>query len=92
VRVETHSGAVDAATTAARWCGEMRKHEIDAFQAEISKTDALARELTSTFPQPGYLQLKLSVSQTFFMEGRPLRWDTAKKIILDSLARAVQPG
>lgn len=92
VRVEVHSGAVDAGSTATRWCVEMGKHEIDAVQSGIPKTDALARELASTFPQAGYLQLRLSVSQTFFMEGRPLRWDTAKKIILDSLARAVQPG
>jgi hypothetical protein len=92
VRVETRSDALDAATTATRWCEEMRKHEIDAGQAEISKTDALAKELTRTFPQPGYLQLRFSVSQTFFMDGRPLRWDTAKKIILDSLTRAALPG
>jgi hypothetical protein len=32
----------------------------------------------------------LEVSQNFFLEGKPLRWETIKKILLDSLAQATE--
>ena len=85
VVVDARPGVGEAAAVATRWCQEMRKHEIDAAHPPSSGGDALAKDLASSFPQPSYLQLRLSVSQSFFMDGRPLRWETAKKIILDTL-------
>jgi hypothetical protein len=29
--------------------------------------------------------LRVSISQTFFLEGRPWRWETLKKLLLESL-------
>jgi len=85
VRVETRPGAIEAAATATQWCEEMRKCELDATHTENPGANALAKDLSAVFPQPNYLQLRLSVSQSFFMEGRPMRWENCKKIILETL-------
>jgi len=49
------------------------------------ESSPLAATLAGTFPAERYAQVRLSVSQTFFLEGRPWRWETLKKLLLDSL-------
>ena len=46
----------------------------------------LAADLGARFPEKGYGLLRLKVAQTFFLEGRPWRWEMLKKAMLDSLA------
>jgi hypothetical protein len=48
----------------------------------------LGAELAGSFPTTRYAQVKLSVSQSYFLEGRPLRWETVKKVLLESLVLA----
>jgi hypothetical protein len=45
----------------------------------------MARE----FPADCYAQVRLGVSQSFFLEGRPWRWETLKKMLLDTLAQSI---
>jgi hypothetical protein len=47
----------------------------------------LAGGLAATYSGGRYAQIRLSISQSFFLEGRPLRWETLKKLILESLAQ-----
>jgi hypothetical protein len=49
---------------------------------------ALARD----YDPACYAQIRLEVSQNFFLEGKPLRWETLKKILLDALEQAVEKG
>jgi hypothetical protein len=46
----------------------------------------LAASIMKAFPAEKYAQIRLSVSQSFFLENRPMRWDLLKKQLVDSLS------
>jgi predicted N-formylglutamate amidohydrolase len=48
--------------------------------------------LASQHRGSGYGGLVLEVAQTFFLEGKPWRWDKLKKALLDSLVPALEDG
>ena len=51
-----------------------------AWRARLAATDLDIRQIRAA-------ELRLAVSQTFFLEGRPWRWETLKKLLLESLLR-----
>jgi len=53
---------------------------------------ALAAELGALFPPERYGLIRLKVAQSFFLEGRPLRWDALKKVLFESLAAVTAEG
>ena len=59
--------------------------DLDVRQVKGVAINALGAALSEAFPADRYAQVKLSVSQTFFLEGRPWRWETLKKLLLESL-------
>jgi hypothetical protein len=58
---------------------------LDVRQVGGVASSPLGRSLTTAFPAESYAQLRVSISQTFFLEGRPWRWETLKKLLLESL-------
>jgi hypothetical protein len=90
VRMETTQGAVLAEKIARSWSLDLRTREIDASHMSDCVPSDLAKSLTDGYPPDQYAQLRLSVSQSFFLEGRPLRWETLKKILLETLSQAVE--
>ncbi len=89
VTLTTFPGAALAEELATAWCINLTGRGIDARHHAKSEPSALAAELAAAFTPERYVQIRLSVSQGFFLEGRPMRWETLKKILLESLAAVV---
>lgn len=49
----------------------------------------LMERLVEKYPQDRYGLLRLKVSQSYFLEGKPLRWETLKKLLLVTLPQVV---
>ncbi|MES2440318.1 MAG: hypothetical protein V4584_14710 [Verrucomicrobiota bacterium] len=86
VMLETAPGAVLAEKFAAAWRARLVAADLDVRQVREMEPSALGASLAKTFPSDKYAQVRLGVSQTFFLEGRPWRWETLKKLLLESLA------
>ncbi len=90
VLLETPADALLAEKSARAWRSQLTAAELDVRQVGGSGTTPLGSSLSTAYPAHRYAQLRLSVSQTFFLEGRPWRWETLKKLLLDSLARVIE--
>ena len=88
VLLETPAEAPLAETLAAAWRGQLRAADVDVLHVRGVKSTATETFLQGQFPADQYAQVRLSVSQTFFLEGRPWRWETLKKVLLESLMRS----
>lgn len=89
VVLETGAGADLAEGIARAWRGRLVSAGVDVRQVGgVAGTD-LAAVLAAQFGVERYAAVGLGVSQSFFLEGRPLRWDTVKKVILESLTAVV---
>ncbi len=86
VLLETPEGAVVAEQFAAAWRQRLVAANLDVRQVKGMAFSTLAHSLAAAFPADSYAQLRVSISQSFFLEGRPWRWETLKKLLLESLA------
>lgn len=89
VILETPAGALLAEKFATAWRARLAASEIDVRHISGVAGGPLATLLTTNYPATKYAQIRLTVSQTFFLEGRPWRWETLKKLLLESLAVSV---
>jgi hypothetical protein len=85
VLLETPVGAALAEKFSNAWRARLVAADLDVRQVKGVAINALGTVLSDAFPADRYAQLKLSVSQTFFLEGLPWRWETLKKLLLESL-------
>ncbi len=90
VTLETAEGAVLAKKAAKAWRARMVAEDLDIRVGTIGADQALGMGLSQEFPAEQYARIRLGVSQTFFLEGRPWRWERVKKMLLESLAQAVE--
>jgi len=90
VLLETPSNAPLAATFASAWRAKLVAVGTDVRQVGGVKMCALGELLSKEYPATQYVQVRLAVSQTFFLEGRPWKWEICKKILLDSLEAVVK--
>lgn len=90
VTLEVPEGAELAKKIATAWRAGMVDEDLDIRVAVTpSEADqALGLGLSQKFSAEQYARVRLGVSQTFFLEGRPWRWERLKKMLLDSLAQA----
>jgi len=76
---------------AGRWVTELRASapelKIDSNAPRGADGDGLISVLHREFPDPDYLVIELEVCQSFFLDGRPWRWDRVKKLLLESFPR-----
>lgn len=89
VTLETPQGAVFAEKIAAAWCARLSTGDLDVRHVRNAASHALGQALTAGFPPDQYAQIRLVVSQTFFLDGRPWRWHTLKKLLLESLEQVL---
>jgi len=75
---------------AGEWSSRLRASDVDVRCVRGADTGAFALALAREYDPARYAQIRLEVSQNFFLEGKPLRWETIKKILLDSLAQATE--
>ena len=87
ILLETPIGADLAEKFASAWRTRLAAAELDIRQVRGAEMSPLGTALSKAFPPDKYAQVRLTVSQTFFLEGRPQRWETVKKTLLDSLVR-----
>lgn len=89
VLLETPAAAPLAESAAAAWRGLLHAAGVDVLHVRRVESNAMESSLAAEVPADQYAQIRLTVSQSFFLEGRPWRWETAKKILLETFARAV---
>ncbi len=89
VLLETPPGAVLAEKIAAAWRALLVAADIDVRQVGGVPAEPLAETFGKQYPAERYAQIRLAVAQGFFLEGKPLKWETVKKVLLDSLGKAV---
>lgn len=89
VVLETPEGAELAEVYAGAWRTRLMKEDLDVRYFRNAESQALGQSLSREFPAEQYARIRLVVSQGFFLEGRPWRWETLKKLLLDSLSQVV---
>jgi hypothetical protein len=89
VTLETPKGGVLAEKIAAAWRLRLHVDDLDARHFRNSDSTALGEALSREFPAEQYAQIRLTVSQSFFLEGRPWKWETLKKLLIETLPQAV---
>ncbi len=89
VTLETPVGGMLAEQIAAVWRLRLNTDERDVRHFRNSDCLALGSALSLEFPAGQYAQVRLKVSQSFFLEGRPMKWEAIKKLLLETLAQAV---
>ncbi len=90
VILETGRSAELAEGIAAAWRHKLNVDDLDVRHYRNSEMPPFAVHLTNEFGTDRYAQIRLNVSQSFFLEGKPWRWETLKKLLLESLSRAVE--
>ncbi len=89
VTLETPVGGNLAENIAAAWRHRMNVNDLDVRHFRNSDMLALGESLCREFPMDQYALVRLKVSQSFFLEGRPWRWDVIKKHLLETLPLAM---
>ncbi|NQX01791.1 hypothetical protein HQ447_14140 [bacterium] len=87
VKLETPVGGALAEKFSDAWRARLVAADVDVRQVKGVGISDLGAALSAEFPADRYAQLKLSISQSYFLEGRPWRWETLKKLLLESLVR-----
>jgi hypothetical protein len=90
VSLITPEKSVLGESLAGEWGSKLRACDVDVRCVHGADTGAFAMVLAREYDPARYAQIRLEVSQNFFLEGKPLRWETIKKILLDSLAQAAE--
>jgi hypothetical protein len=90
VMLETPAGAAVAEKFAAAWRNRIAAEGLDVRHVAGSGSSPLGELLSGRFPTDRYARIRLTVSQTFFLEGRPLRWEPLKKLLISTLATSAE--
>jgi len=92
VSLLTPENSVLGESLAGEWSSKLRLSDVDARCVRGADTGAFAITLSRENDPARYAQIRLNVSQNFFLEGKPLRWETLKKILLDALEQVAGTG
>ena len=76
---------------ASRWLTSLRagapELRFDLNRPRESTENGLLAMLRQEFPDPEYIAVELEVCQSFFLEGKPWRWDRIKKLLIETFPR-----
>ena len=92
VSLVTPEKSIMGESLAGQWGANLRAGDVDARCVCGADTGAFAMALARENDPVRYAQIRLEVSQNFFLEGKPLRWETIKKILLDALEQVAGKG
>ena len=70
------------------WKARLSANGVEMRVMKIDGTGLMER-LVVNYPEDRYGLLRLKVPQSYFLEGKPLRWETLKKFLLTSLPLVV---
>ena len=85
VVLESFGSATLGEEFASDWCARLRNSDLDVTHRRTGEPGPLAAALLAEAPPGKYVQIRLTVSQSFFLTGSPWRWETLKKHLLQSL-------
>lgn len=74
---------------AVKWQSRLKADGVDVKVALGAADGGLAEDLAAAHPAARYALLRLQVPQSYFLEGKPLRWETLKKFLLASLPQVL---
>jgi hypothetical protein len=83
-----HAGGPHAAKLADTIVKGIGTTEILARSTALGEKTPFIKWLTDSFSCPNYGIIRITVSQSFFLKSVPLRWETAKKAIIQSVVRS----
>lgn len=89
VTLETPEHGAISEKFASAWRARLMTEDLDVRYHRNAESQALGVALSEEFPADQYARVRLAVSQSFFLEGRPWRWETLKKRLLESLSQTV---
>jgi len=92
LRLETSAGALLAEKFAARWLARLSTGDLQARHIREAPASALSQALEAEFPPDAYAQIRLRISQSFFLSGKPWKWETVKKFTIATLAEVMTSG
>jgi hypothetical protein len=75
---------------ASKWRGRLQADGVDVRVAQGTMDGDFVRVLSEKHPADRYALIRLKVPQSYFLEGKPLRWETLKKFLINSLVQVVQ--
>ena len=84
VHLKTPVDHVHAGKFADEWRARLAQSGISARRSSEGLSPGLGADLAATFSPDRYVPMTLEVSQSYFLEGKPLRWETLKKSLLAS--------
>ncbi|TAG11164.1 MAG: hypothetical protein EAZ42_01700 [Verrucomicrobia bacterium] len=90
ILLESGRSAPLAEAIAAAWVKQMSSLDLDIRAVPNSDLSDLSNDLFKDQSATRYAQIHLRVAQSFFLEGKPWRWETLKKKLLDALATITQ--
>ncbi|OYV07183.1 MAG: hypothetical protein CFE26_02370 [Verrucomicrobiales bacterium VVV1] len=92
VVIEVIEGDEFAGKLAAEWCRALGQgaDKVKASVQRVPEVSAVGMSLRQTYDPSKLAVMVLRVSSTYFLEGRPVRWEKAKKRLIDSLTEAVE--
>lgn len=91
ISLETPQPHTATEELASHWRNALIADGLYALLQHRSGQSPLTAALAEAHPVPGYMQIRLTVSQSFFLEGRPHKWDFIKKKLMQTLQAAGAP-
>jgi hypothetical protein len=88
VVLETPQTNPVAEEIASQWRNALIAGGIYTLLQHRSGASPLSKALAEAHPVANYAQIRLTVSQSFFLEGRPHKWDFVKKRLMNTLQTA----
>lgn len=88
VVLSTAAGAGKGETIASAWRDALRMRGVDVVHHSNEEAPPIHAFLRDQFADAPYHQLRIAVSQSFFLQGIPTRWDTLKRQLLETFATA----
>ncbi len=88
VVIETPRGDLMGEKYATAWRARLAAADLTVRHVAGVEGTALGQAMCRSFPGETYSQLRLKVALSFFLEGKPWRWETLKRRLLETLAPA----
>lgn len=88
VLLETMPNADLAEKFARAWRAPLAAAGLDVRHVPATVLSDLADDLSGEFPADRYAVVQLKVAQSFFLSGRPWKWEQLKKTLISTLAAA----
>ena len=88
IELQTPGKSPAAADLASIWRNILIAEGLYALLQHQSGESPLTSALAEKFPMPAYMQIRLTVAQSYFLAGRPHKWDFIKKRLMATLQGA----